>query len=132
MLEILFRGKQIDNGEWVEGVYFPENETYPSTIFRGKGNSVGRYVLSKTVGQYTGLTDKNGKKIFEGDIVKGLFLFGMEIYSEVSFRDGSFGLKWYRGDVLEFNAFTSICNVVYEVVGNVYDNPELLEKKTED
>lgn len=68
-----------------------------------------------------------GRKIFEGDIVKGLFLFGMEIKAVVVFLDGAFGLQWNRGSVKEFSAFTSICNVKYEIVGNIHDNPELLE-----
>lgn len=68
-----------------------------------------------------------GNPIFEGDIVKGLFLHGRSINAVVTFNDGAFGLEWYRGDVKSFTAFTSICNVIYEVIGNVHDNPELLK-----
>ncbi len=136
MREILFRGKRIDNGEWVEGdllraayflngkerhYIFTDCEEYPGNEFIGY-----KEVNPETVGQFTGLTDKNGKQIFEGDIVNGLFLFGMEIKAVVAFQDGAFGLQWNRGNVTEFSAFTSICNVTYEVVGNIHDNPELL------
>ena len=84
-------------------------------------------VIPETVGQYTGRTDRNGKRIFEGDIVTGLFLFGLSVNAVVTFKDGAYGLEWYRGDIKTFNAFTSICNVEYEVIGNVHDNPELLK-----
>lgn len=63
-------------------------------------------------------------------IVKGLFLFGREVHGAVTFLHGAFGLEWLRGNVREFSAFTSICNVEYEVLGNVFDNPELLEEES--
>jgi uncharacterized phage protein (TIGR01671 family) len=131
----MYRGKRIDNGEWVYG-YYVKSEYY----FDGKckhfiiGDNgrydddglypmhiVGRY----TVGEYTGLTDKNGKRIFEGDVVSGLFLYALPINGVCVFKEGAFGLEWERGKAKEFTPFTSMCNVQYEVVGNIHDNTEL-------
>lgn len=129
MREILFRGKR-HNGDWVEGnLFIPDRPDTPTEICIGTNVIRITYdVLPETVGQYTGRTDRNDKRIFEGDIVTGLFLFGMPVNAVVTFQDGAFGLEWYRGgDLRAFNAFTSICNVEYEVIGNVHDNPELLK-----
>lgn len=131
MREILFRGKTTLDNEWVvgAGVYKSEGYTWiitddaTKTENRGTGSDA---INPETIGQYTGLTDKNGTKIFEGDIVKGLFCYCLPVNSIVTFRDGAFGLLWYRGDIETFWAFTSICNVEYEVIGNIHDNPELM------
>lgn len=134
MREILFKGKRTDNGEWVEGLpFFEENRCYIiedlfiCDEYQCTG-AVNSSVIPETVGQFTGLTDKNGKKIFEGDIVKGLFLHGSSVLSVVTFKDGAFGLEWNRGTVKTFSAFTSICNVTYEKIGNIHDNPEFLKE----
>lgn len=127
--EIIFRGKRIDNGDWVYGDYASSGCGIVCMEYlneHGDAGEVFHPVDLKAIGQFTGLTAK-GKKIFEGDIVKGLFLFGMEIKAVVAFQDGAFGLQWNRGSVKEFSAFTSICNVKYEIVGNIHDNPELME-----
>lgn len=79
-----------------------------------------------TVGQFTGLTDKNGTKIFEGDIVK-INIAGLLFNAVCKFHSGSFGLVWHYMGEDRWQAFTSICHVEYEVIGNIYDNPELME-----
>ena len=133
MEERLYRGKCEDTGVWIYGYYCPCCFGYfpcsPAILDREemeRGCWRPEKVIPDTVGQYTGLTDKNGKRIFEGDIVTGLFLFFLPVNAVVTFQDGAFGLEWYRGGTKAFNAFTSICNVQYEVIGNIHDKPELL------
>ena len=119
MREILFRGKRLDNGEWVEGYYLrigpAANERayiipyYASTLYTYE-------VDPATAGQFTGLLDKNGKRIFEGDIVRGPHI-GDDLMTEpVEF---SAVCGWLPFDYLR----EDLC----EVIGNIHDNPELLE-----
>lgn len=124
--EILFRGKRVDNGEWTYGDLLhcdDEAEIYSESV--GKN---GGYVIPETVGQYTGLTDKNGTRIFEGDIVKQEFSkFRQGTNGICEFHDSSFGLKIKDLGIEKFLPFACICNAIYEVVGNIHNNPELLE-----
>lgn len=132
MREILFRGKTKGNvntkdGEWVYGLPFYNS----NGIIDGIESKDGKlyYVIPETVGQFTGSTDKNGKKIFEGDIVK--YVFGKENGKEnreilIALWDKeycSFMLEEQRTkqriDLCEFEKT--------EVIGNIHDNPELLE-----
>ena len=157
MKEILFRGKRADNGEWVEGFYMyyqvsPIKGQQFHTITNGKLNWCGLLdktnILPETVGQYTGLTDKNGKKIFEGDIIKytrtkwneplhsdnGIDLVSFhEIYYDEN--EGSFKQRHYtdKGNLIASGFLSSFIDVradenIIEVVGNIYDNLELLNK----
>lgn len=142
MREVIFRGKRLDNGKWVHGLYIHHRNVAHYIIdarLGGYEDMNGEFFTPRwyaidpaTVGQYTGLTDKTGKRIFEGDIVNGLFLFERPIAGVVTFRDGSFGVQWMRGRVEEFSAFTSCCNVAWAVIGNIADNPELLEGGVDD
>ena len=123
MREILFRGKCKDKGEWVEGNYGEYYGEYSCISILSKKIMSGSWcydVIPETVGQYTGLCDKNGIKIFEGDILKGLYANGN---AEVEMINGSW--VGYAG-----KGWTDIGYVVdrVEVIGNIHDNPELLNK----
>lgn len=141
MREILFRGKSVSDGEWVEGYLVAKYDVDATSFSKVEIIRKNDYTISadydtcfhhlepvivdeNTVGQYTGLKDKNGKRIFELDIVLGRFEFGMEVPSLVVFRDGAFGLEWKHAEKTVFTSFTGFCNVTLEVVGNVFDNPE--------
>lgn len=123
--EIIFRGKRIDNSEWTEGYLFKIwNRTF---LLWGMTGDVPNMVEVKpqTVGQFTGLTDKNGKKIFEGDIVKFLHpAFNKSRIGVISYEmnEAGFVLRHKGG-----YSWISYINEFYEVIGNIYDNPELLE-----
>ena len=143
MREILFRGKRKDNGEWIEGYFvytksdYDTEEEREADIIPHDADRVytGEYnyaypCIPETVGQYTGLTDKNGQKIFEGDVLKNVMRWCEEERNGlVTFKDGAFGFIWHRGEVEMFHAFVSVVNIEYEVIGNINDNPELLEVK---
>lgn len=131
MREILFRGKQKDNNEWVEGyLYINQRGQYEISRY-SKSYDCERYtsvVIPSTVGQYTGLTDKNGKKIFEGDIIET----PDRLVKVVWFAgNAQFDLHFirYKDDVTTTN-FKGIHMrdlKEYEVIGNIHDNSELLE-----
>lgn len=147
MKEILFRGKRIDNGEWVEGSYAYGGESHYIIVRNGLSNQYIA-VAPETVGQYTGLTDKNGKKIFEGDILSitttvkgdwiqddnGNYKEPKRIDHAVVKEDkntGGYKLKVYHnGKYKRISRFTSThiyCYYRAEVIGNIHDNSELLE-----
>lgn len=135
MREILFRAKLLFNEKiWVYGSFVEEDyDEYPQIISNGDG---GMYeVICETLGQYIGLLDKNGKKIFEGDICK-VTLFTCEgedkhYLCEVCFDCGSFVFRERSGFYILFVDIYDFETDV-EVIGNIYDNPELIGEKTND
>ena len=134
MREILFRARTIsedeymEGGEWIEGFYTcfngDEHRIYTGYSETDCGDHYPDWftVLPETVGQYTGLTDKNGKRIFEGDIIECVVIYDIGQYPTfekeihaVCYREGCF-TPFYN---CERNSF--------EVIGNIHDNPELLK-----
>jgi uncharacterized phage protein (TIGR01671 family) len=133
MRQILFRGKTI-LGDWVYGLlgcnYFRPNEKYYH-IHNCETDDIQYEVVPESVGQFTGLTDKNGTKIFEGDIVRGKDYCGLRREGIVEYNEvGAIyeivpkTISQYR----ETNSVTTLCPAEYylEIIGNKWDNPELL------
>lgn len=146
MREILFRGKRVDNGEWVEGNFIKDNwgDTYGELIYgilqdreapAGLAGWIPKRVLPETVGEYTGLTDKNGKKIFEGDILQDKF--GQIKIVDYCNEWGAFRACFVKalndeGKIVATVGGASFVGTIwrkYEVIGNIHDNPELLKDK---
>lgn len=133
MREILFRGKRTDNGEWVEGYY------YKAKYCRTNGElcdyitvpHLDEYIIpspkyvvdASTVGQCIGLKDRNGINIFEGDIVKR-FWFGKMCIYQIDYDNGFASFIGRAGMI--FKASFYYDSEEFEVIGNIYDNPELL------
>lgn len=137
MREIFFRGKRVDNSKWVEGslILNPE-EKHPiiGGVFceyddgRKVDNWIVHEVISETVGQFTRLNDKNGVRIFEGDILK------TEINYHGVYRERITEIKF--NDCIENDSFGEPATIGYcihgtnwVVIGNIHDNPELLINK---
>lgn len=160
MREILFRGKRFDNGGWVTGgtiihflddgihtMYMPDMNDKCTTIHEGDTGNIASFeeclmykVGPGTVGQYTGLTDKNGKEIFEGDILQIIgygevidrCVIGYGIYDSFCGSDGSVGFYLYwLSDKKQERKYSDLgfwVNVREAVcIGNIHDNPELME-----
>ena len=139
MRKILFRGKRVDNGKWVYGYYWHVEEHYDSSIKAAKihfiksiKNGIDYRIDENTLGQYIGLKDKKGKEIFEGDIVLEYDFWDKptEYVHKVEWDDESCGFEplsdsknncGHCGGGLNPND----C----KIVGNIYDNPEMIAKK---
>ena len=159
MREILFRGKRLDNGKWVEGFYckhdtvkvcFTTDDPKSKHLIIGDGFCdwgfepplQGVEVAPSTIGQYTGLKDKNSKRIFEGDLLNGFeypFLSDNKhnYFVEVIWFDNcpAFGIYTHKHRLSEVGGISvGNCDIIedfdgsqWEVIGNIHDNPELLE-----
>ena len=139
MREILFRGKTED-GKWVEGVFIPDClesmknqqvdggfiKRYWLTGDHDKVQTETVEVVRETVGQFTGLLDKNGKKIFEGDIVEIYWHNKKTMKAVVKFNERLRGFWCYRSDIPTYS-LGSWASAELEVIGNIHDNPELME-----
>ncbi len=147
MREILFRGKRTDNGEWIYG--YPLIDTADCSL-KAEGKCVCPHdgswaelaywaddyheyeteeVIPETIGEYTGLTDKNGKKIFEGDILRFTIADkGTEWLCTVEFCKGEFIGRDIK-DKASYGYFDYCSTFIqWGVVGNIHDNPELLKE----
>lgn len=143
MREILFRGKRLDNGEWVEGsLVVSAGRCYilPGIADFSYGDNGSRVrigcfieVAPATVGQYTGLKDKNGQRIFEGDMVAQSWYDHGEpiddVLGEVVYctNDCSFSVMTIEKTIMESLGHCNAFAWEIEVCGNIHDNPKLLE-----
>lgn len=145
MREILFRGKRVDNGEWAYGYLYVcgrdnavEISNYDKDLNMERMTNV---VIPETVGQYTGLTDKNGTKIFEGDILAIKFYSKYiervswqgkpDAIASVFYDLNAFSMKAQNGIDIRYADFCDINYKETEIIGNIHDNPELIESEVE-
>lgn len=144
MREILFRGKRLDNGEWVEGALFQGDDTHPTLIISGRNPVLSAVVDPSTVGQYVGFSDSNGKKVYEDDIIRKTY----KGIREPNF-DADYVLLWADCAVVEYAyvpaygeregewtsdrfpvfkdfAESGTCALKAVVIGNIHENLDLI------
>ena len=150
MREIIFRGKRLDNGEWAEGYLYEHEPELVGIVSENDVPEPSKWFIARTafadwnmprlaefievdpytVGQYTGLKDKHGKKIFEGDI-----LLLDDIKGIVNYGTGCFCVELPGPDYLYHNnpAIDMVLNEYpgLEIIGNIHDNAELLEEEVQ-
>ena len=120
MREILFRAKTVKNVHWIWGDLFragtePSDGEFSISYWDDEDGWMNENVQPATIGQFTGLTDKNGKRIFEGDIVECVS------WNEYFSKDGK--------PMEPFREWDIICNGDIVVIGNIHDDPQLIEMK---
>lgn len=162
MREILYRAKRVDSGEWVEGLLWKKkyntSKLFMSYFPDKDDNEAVALIAPETVGQYTGLTDKNGKKIFEGDIVEFYFFDKTKRNGElVEVKNTRTMVIYWSGQSFFMNELfrnyrldeenNIVTEIIYkyrnyrkqgvyqtnkyyfvEIIGNIHDNPELLQE----
>lgn len=125
--EIKFRGKCTDNGEWVAGSLLQDD--YGNCMIVGfiDHHEIWYSVSPETVGQFTGLRDRNGEDIYEGDI---LHIGSSKKGKPVAYSNeyAAFGIQYPDRDFFPFaHDLQDISETCYEVIGNIHDNPELMK-----
>lgn len=119
----LYRGRLLHSGDWVEGNLVLDGYTWDCAIWE-PGIKLLTEVDPDTVGECTGLRDKNGKLIFEGDIINGYTLNGVGDFRNEVVHWSSLFSGWYGR---ECRSLYNGLGDIYEIIGNIHDNPELLK-----